>query len=295
MNEEIMKCFICNNRQFTQTTKDYLLCKGCGHEILKKNSKQEFIINDVLSIKDIQKETSLDKFKFKVLKKYLPENNKGFLLDIGSSSGKFLHLNRNKFKKIIGLEVTKECIEFSTNVLGLDIRSKIEDIPNEIDLVTAWHSLEHIPENELENIMHCLSSKLKKDGRVIVCVPNNQSFQYKIFKSGFAYYDVPHHLHQFSPESLSIFMRKFGFKEESKFVSRPYIIFGYIQGLLNFFNPVHNYMYYRIKRKDAKPSLLNDLINIIFLPLSVIVGALLSPLDLISKKKQSVLTICFKK
>ncbi len=288
-------CFICGGQQFSQRTPEYLRCTACGHETLIATESQGFIVNDPLSLRDAQQVSDLDRFKAATLARFDGSRPKDQLLDIGSASGKFLYLNQQRYQRAVGLEITPAALQFSRDVLKLDIREDIASVPPDTSVATAWHSLEHIPERTLDHILMTLSETMKVGARLVVSVPNADSIQYRLFGQSYAYFDVPNHLHQFSVASLQQLLQKYGFVQVEAIRSRPYNTFGFIQGLLNVATGTHNYLYYRLKRRSQKPSIKLDLIHALLLPVVVPIGGLLGWLEGWSKNSQSVITACFEK
>lgn len=290
-------CFICGNNQFSDSA-GYIKCVKCGYEIVKGNGQYAFIINDILSEESVRMVGSLDRFKQRVLRKCLVKND--LLLDVGSASGKFLYHSKAFFRRHIGIEVTDECADFARNHLGLKIERDISMLDGEISVATFWHSLEHIPLEEIGKIFKGINSNSSEDTRVIISVPNNQSFQYALFKEGYAYYDLPNHLHQFSSGSLDLLMSKYGFEKSHNFYSFPYSVFGYLQGFLNKFNKIHNYLYYREKRgwafgKKGSELILYDIYNYLLSLLFVIPSWLLCIYDIAKPERGGVITACYRK
>ena len=289
------RCFVCGGTEFGRPTADYRGCLNCGHEVLVSTQVQGFIVNDNLSEKEARRMTSLDRFKAYTLAFFDSEIDRKQLLDIGSASGKFLYHNAGRYSRATGIEITPESLNFSRQVLGLDIVEDIHNVPGEISAATAWHSLEHIPERRLLALLDGLSGKMAAGGRLIVSVPNAASRQYRWFGEAYAYYDVPIHLHQFTPDSLGRLMLRFGFHHVATVSSWPYNAFGYAQSLLNILTHTHNYLYYRFKRRSCKPSLLLDTVNGLLLILVVPVGCLFGLFDTFTLQRQGVITTCFEK
>lgn len=150
-------CFICGCPDLAGSRAGYLRCYQCGHETLQESQSQGYIVNDPLSISDAECRTGLDKFKDAVLRHFDPEPPEDAIwVDVGSASGKYLYQNRSRYARSLGLEITRAAVEFSRNVLGLVIVEDIEELPKSIHVVTAWHSLEHFPANEVERLLRCL-------------------------------------------------------------------------------------------------------------------------------------------
>jgi SAM-dependent methyltransferase len=288
-------CFICAGTSFDQATPQYRRCRNCGHETLQGAPVQTYMLNDALDKADAARPSLLDRFQDAILRRFGVGAEDGLWVDIGSGSGRLLHRNQGRFTRHCGVEVTPAAVEFSRCVLGLDIVTNLADAPGEIAFATAWHSLEHFPATALESLLTALRAKLRAGGRIIVSVPNGASFQYRLFRRRYAFFDVPNHLQQFTPDSLQRLFAAHGFTITATIVSWPYNIFGYVQALLNLTLRDHNYLYYRLKRRTAKPSRLRDLANLLLLPLFVPAGLTLALLDAASPARQGVLTCCFEK
>lgn len=295
LSESSIICFVCHGKVPSKITNHYRRCSCCGHEILASQDDQGYIINEVLDEMEIQRTLRIDSFKIRTLSRFDREIPKKLLLDIGSGSGKFLYQAQKRYERVIGTEVTPESLAFSRDVLGLNVVETSAEIPNDVSMATAWHSVEHIPSASLITLLRSLSRKVSADGRVIISVPNGNSFQSKIFGRHSAYLDVPNHLHQFTPCSLQILMAKFGFKPIGVVSSFDYNLFGYVQSILNWITNTHNYLYYRLKRKTIVPVLSKDIANALALCLAVPCGLIFSIADCVFKNRQAVHTACFEK
>jgi len=78
------------------------------------------------------------------------------------------------------------------------------------DVITMWHVLEHIP--NLMDYLDSLKRLLKKDGCLIIAVPNYQSYDADYYKEFWAAYDVPRHLWHFSQKSIQHILASKNFK-----------------------------------------------------------------------------------
>lgn len=290
-------CFVCGCQDLI-SSKSYFKCTNCGHEVIGTQESQAFIINDVLSKEMVERLDALDRFKRQMLNKCAVRHD--FLLDIGSGSGKFLYHNGRLFTKCMGIEITDKCVDFARNQLKLSVENELPKVVDPISIVTFWHSLEHMPSDTIEDVLKQISSQSSSETRVIVSVPNSDSLQYALFREGYAYYDPSSHIHQFTARSLNILMDKYGFEKLSSFFSFPYSSFGYVQGLINKFNRIHNYLYYRNKRGDSfnknKVELwLLDVYNLLLLTIFLMPSLLLTIVDCFSPNKGGVITVCYGK
>ena len=289
------RCFICQGEEFAPITKAYRRCQRCGHETREATATQTFMLNDPLNAEDAKNLTALDRFQDAVLDRFRGDAPDGQWVDIGSGSGKLLWRNRTKFARSCGVEITPAAVEFSRQALGLTIVTDLSETDGAITFATAWHSLEHFPALALETLLSQLSARMPPGGRFIVSVPNAASWQARLFRSHYAFLDVPNHLQQFTPDSLQRVMHTHGFRRTGRVVSWPYNVFGYIQALLNLILRDHNYLYYRLKRRTPERSAWRDAANFLLLPVVLPLGALLGLLDAVTPGRAGVLTWCFEK
>ena len=254
----------------------YDMCEDCGINI-KRGLESTEITNETLDKDSIVKIDKLTKFKVSTVLK--ADKIRVGILDIGSASGKFLFHSRSLFKFVQGVEVNKTCTIFADKELNIKLVESIDLIDfNRVSCITFWHSLEHIPLKTAQEFLEIIV-KLERITPLIISVPNASSFQFKMFKTKWPYYDQMSHLYQYSPESLNILMLQSGFRFVSRKIGLMYELFGYLQGYLNKCQPITNYYYYRKKRgwdfnlSNHELFLLdfyNYLLLIFFLPLALL-------------------------
>jgi SAM-dependent methyltransferase len=80
------------------------------------------------------------------------------------------------------------------------------------DAITMWHVLEHLPEPlaALERAAELLAP----GGRLVVSVPNNDSWQARLGGDDWLHLDIPRHIYHFTPGSLSQLVERAGFRVE---------------------------------------------------------------------------------
>ncbi|MBF0361069.1 MAG: class I SAM-dependent methyltransferase [Oligoflexia bacterium] len=113
--------------------------------------------------------------------KYKPDQNPAEFLDIGTNTGSFLRLARNRKWNLTGVEPSKSLSNLAQEWWGLNIiNSFLEDakLPTlHYDIVTMTDVFEHIVNpNELLQEVHRI---MKKDGILFIKVPNGK---YNVFK-----------------------------------------------------------------------------------------------------------------
>jgi 2-polyprenyl-3-methyl-5-hydroxy-6-metoxy-1,4-benzoquinol methylase len=156
----------------------------------------------------------------------LPENRKAdtvtekTVLDFGCGAGKNLLALRAEHTKwkLYGFDISanKEVITIGNDIsIIYDDINKLKDSFNHeyFDIIYMNNVLEHLsdPIQTLKDLKHLL----KNDGTIIIEVPNIDSIKFKIFGKYFSSLDIPRHLYDFSPKTLSIICEKSGLKIKS--------------------------------------------------------------------------------
>ena len=123
------------------------------------------------------------------------------LLDYGCGDGEVLLLAKQKGAQTFGIEFGA-LADHVKKKTGL----KVEQEPDpkwfhKMDYVRSFHSFEHI--KDPYKILCLFSDLIKnKGGRILIGVPNNGSWNARIFGRFYFYRGVPLHLHGYTPASL---------------------------------------------------------------------------------------------
>jgi len=147
--------------------------------------------------------------KFRVATKSLKVGN---VLDIGCGSGDFLHYAKKNGWNTTGIEPDEKARQFSTQrQIGkvLSPKDAISIPQKSFDLITLWHVLEHV--DDLQEQIDQIKSWLKPGGRIVIALPNPDSFDAHYYGIYWAGWDVPRHLHHFSKDNILQLMKKNGF------------------------------------------------------------------------------------
>ncbi len=138
------------------------------------------------------------KKKLNWIHSYFPE--KGNLLDIGAGTGEFLVQAKKQGWKVKGIE-PDENARLLANKKGIKLVSNSDTFKAEkFDVITMWHVFEHV--YDLKNQIIELEHLLKKNGLLIIAVPNYKSYDAIYYKEFWAAFDVPRHLWHFSHSSF---------------------------------------------------------------------------------------------
>ena len=124
------------------------------------------------------------------------------LLDIGCGTGYFLQYAQKKGWVIHGFEPDGGARKIAEENTGHIIWDSIERIQHQtFKIITLWHVLEHV--YDLSHSLKLIKESLHKDGKLIIAVPNYESFDAGVYQQYWAAYDVPRHLYHFSKKTLT--------------------------------------------------------------------------------------------
>ena len=183
------------------------------------------------------------KKKLKLINSFSSESKK--LLDVGCGTGDFLQMAFQNNWTVLGIEPNEQARDIAnkkTNNSVFETGQLIKFEESSFDVITLWHVLEHLP--KLEEQIATFKKLLKKQGTLIIAVPNYKSFDAKHYKNFWAAYDVPRHLWHFNKTSIS----KLVGKQSMKVVKTQPMLFDafyvsllsekYKTGKMNFFKGI---------------------------------------------------------
>ncbi|MFT4681109.1 MAG: 2-polyprenyl-3-methyl-5-hydroxy-6-metoxy-1,4-benzoquinol methylase [Flavobacteriales bacterium] len=131
------------------------------------------------------------------------------LLDYGAGKGDFSSYMINSGFTVTSYEPDPDARILAGEKNGISLVDSIKNIPkNTIDTITMWHVLEHIPNPN--DVLKELKQKLKKNGTLIIAVPNYQSFDAEYYGKFWAAYDVPRHVTHYSVDSMKLLLERNG-------------------------------------------------------------------------------------
>jgi SAM-dependent methyltransferase len=136
--------------------------------------------------------------------------NPGSLLDVGCGTGEFMVELKRRGWQVTGIEISTEAAAIATE-RGCEvlIGDPAEIVLGEtFDLITLWHSLEHLP--DLRGAVTRMSGALKPGGHLAVALPNPGSVDALFYGSRWVAWDAPRHLYHFSPADLNVLFAPLG-------------------------------------------------------------------------------------
>ena len=92
---------------------------------------------------------------------------------------------------------------------SLSASSSLDDLPNQYDLISFWHSLEHV--SDYAKALKKSKQMLSKNGNVVVALPNYDSFDAKFYSKFWAAYDTPRHRVHFTKKGFVKAAKQLGF------------------------------------------------------------------------------------
>ena len=128
----------------------------------------------------------------------------GKLLDIGCGVGDFLHYAEQNGWYCTGAEPSDDAAAIAKKRIQGEIIQPIdlEKLPDEsFDVITMWHVLEHV--SDLQWQVNQLNRLLKKGGRLVIALPNYNSYDAQFYQDKWAAYDVPRHLNHFCQDFIA--------------------------------------------------------------------------------------------
>ena len=175
---------------------------------------------------------------------------RGRVLDIGCGEGTFLAAMSRRGWDAWGVEVSSDGAARAAARPGLRIFNKrIEECelePASFDLITLWHSIEHVPDPE--SLLRRTAALLKNGGRLFLAFPNPESWDYALFGPRWFHLDPPRHLHYFSPKTMSSLLERCGMEQVgTSHFSFEYNPFGFVQSMLNVLTGRMNFFYRKLK------------------------------------------------
>ncbi len=135
------------------------------------------------------------------------------ILDIGCSTGLFLHEMARAGWQVAGVEPVAVAADYARQQFGLEVfEGSIQDAPYppaSFDVLTFWDVLEHTFSPTVA--LRRAASLLRPGGYVFASVPNWGSFNRRIFGRYWQGLDTPRHLYVFTQETLTTILQQAGF------------------------------------------------------------------------------------
>ncbi len=234
------KCIICNaitNPFMIKDNYSLFKCSECALVFMNPLPEQKFLNNEVYSFESgYQSNKNSDLSKVVPSKKtidivnfLIKENRYKNILDIGCSSGEFIHYAKSKGFNVAGVELNKRTAQIAQNnglrvFNGLLSDAKYQN--GEFDVIFLGDVIEHVlsPSDLINECKRVLSS----NGIIIVSTPNLDCLWsnitllfYRYFKIPWSSVTPPYHTFQFSINNIDLFFNNLGFNKISEWFYKP--------------------------------------------------------------------------
>ena len=264
-------CNICKNKlsihyskvQDTMTNENFVIYKcsrcGIGQTFPQPKNLMPYYDNSYYGNRHGFTENHCIKRRIKIVLSATKDRDGDRLLDIGCGDGSFIRAIKDAGWDVAGTEINPNL----KLTKGLIIKEDLEDLADyaSFDCITMWHTLEHMRNPNL--ILHQIKTLLKPNGKLIIAVPNNSSFQSWIFKSKWLHLDIPRHLFHFDSQSLRHCLETKGFVIQHQWYQElEYDLLGWTQSALNCIFTTPNIFFDSLRKKQIKSSQLVKILNL---------------------------------
>lgn len=217
-------CIICGKRDFRliKSVGAYKIfeCKNCQlaytdtSKVSYKERQQQ--IDILYSLNEYKKELKKHSRKFiKILKIIKKFKRTGKLLDVGGGYGLFSKIAKENSKFHIEIiEPNLETYFINKNNIKshrIKLENFIQNTKRRYDVIVLLDVLEHF--DNPDNIIEGIKKLLKDKGLMVVSLPNYKSIMSYLSKS-WAWWMVEDHKYHFSPNSISLLMKKHKLKKK---------------------------------------------------------------------------------
>lgn len=301
-----MKCPICKHLLSHENTFKVLDFKQCTNCLALFGSKHPKVVYSEKYFEEKNKPSPLsfvlspllDFFYYLRVKQItqIVNNANVKILDYGCGSGKLVAKLNEFGYSTIGYEPSVGARNI-TNRQHIPVYGKINVSLRSLDLVMFWHSLEHT-ENPGE-VIKKIKPLLKNKGKLLIAVPNIDTWEFKIAKDKWFHYSFPLHLTHFTPKAMTMMLNNNGFEvQDIDFFNPEYTISSLVQTFLNLLLP-KDVLYSVVAHRRSELSLLKS--NLIAMA-SISLIILFSPIffifyisQLTLKKTSAMVVVAWKK
>jgi 2-polyprenyl-3-methyl-5-hydroxy-6-metoxy-1,4-benzoquinol methylase len=243
--EYLRQCLACNSTNHqayiqtsammyshSPTTYNFDRCNDCGLVFLNPRVKEEELAQFYTSaylpyrVEEAwgkyasfvkQNQQNIDKARVKRLKVHHQITKQSRILDVGCGKPTFLAcLQKQTDAELIGIDFSNEGWKNEQETYhNIDLRiAEVADLQGEkpIDVITMWHYLEHDynPQLHLKQLLGITHSQTK----LIIEVPNFDSYTRRKFGQYWAGYHTPRHTALYSPNNIELLLKNSGWQVE---------------------------------------------------------------------------------
>ncbi len=261
-------CPICHKKisQTLRGIKTYLHCDESCIAWMKNEPKIEYDESYYVGKSKIGKSlfTPLANYFYDVRNSFAEKKYPQLWIEIGAGDGAYLE--RVHAKRKIGVEISnsgrkimkQKGLETMTNEQFLKKRNM------EADVISFWQVLEHV--DNPWDYLEAAKKNIKKNGKIIIGVPNHESFEFYLFGKYWFHLVPQFHIWHFSPKSLKTLLKNADLKiDRSDYWSIEHHLTGILQSFINACAHSDSVLHRLIKRRQDFSALkARDIFWIIF-------------------------------
>jgi len=217
-------CIVCSSNGSTPLYSGILKCSSCGYVYADLEMNQSefealyavgYFNGEEYSnyLSDQKNHEKNFKLRLRLLDKYIDSYRYKSLLEIGCAYGFFLNLVKDKFKSVVGVDITNEGVSYAKNQLQLNAH-KVDllqwDFENyKFDVVCMWDVIEHLKSPDL--YLKKISENMTSGGILSITTGDIDSAMAKFRGRRWRLIHPPTHAHYFSKSTLSRLLDRYGF------------------------------------------------------------------------------------
>lgn len=172
----------------------------------------------------------LYRFRVRSWTRALPSG--GVALEIGCGDGSMLRMLRDRGWRVVGVEREGALDAARGGGVPVFVGDVSAVRTGAVDLVVLFHTLEHLADPTA--VLRGCAEILRPGGRVVVAVPNFESWQSRALRAAWFHLDPPRHLTHFSERSLRRLLETADFRvERIRYTSWEHDPYGWVQSALN--------------------------------------------------------------
>lgn len=218
------RCLVCGGKYELSRIKGLIKCDACGFlttdmdlsamEIKKLYSADYFHgeeYADYLSDKKIIQKNFIKRIKR--IGRVLTDMNEKSLLEVGCAYGFFLETAKGFFKDTEGIDISDDAVQYARDQLGQNAHAgdfALFESYRKYDVICMWDTIEHLQNPDL--YIEQAGKLLKKGGHICITTGDVGSLNARVRGKKWRQIHPPTHLHYFSKNTLSLLLRKKGFR-----------------------------------------------------------------------------------
>jgi SAM-dependent methyltransferase len=219
----------------------------------------------------------------------------GRSLDFGAGNGAFARAMAASGFDAVGLEPFSLGATETSPGLQL-VRAPLAEAAaalGSFDVITLWHVLEHL--DDPVPVLQQLATMLRPGGAIVVCVPNERSWQRRAFRRSWFHLDPPRHLIHFDDATLAHTLQRAGLRIDASIPFVPeYGTSGWVQSTVNRVLPHRNFLYEVVKDRGglkamSRPAFVGHLVVSLALGAPVLVASW--PLEWLAARRKAAATV----